>query len=30
MAFIEHGIFPTSVRVACAPQDLTVLLVEPA
>ena len=30
MAFIEHGICLAFVRVACEPQDLTFLLVEPA
>ena len=29
MAFIEHGICPAFVRVACAPQDSPFLLVEP-
>ena len=30
MAFIEHGICPAFVRVACAPQDSPLLPVEPA
>ena len=30
IAFIVHGICPAFVRVACAPQDSPLLLVEPA
>ena len=30
MAFNVHGICPAFVRIACAPQDLPFLLVEPA